>query len=220
MATAISEPHEPDAGNLDGDAGGSGSAGVSILNTGSEPFGNEHPLDGDDIDPSSIGAADSDGGEYAHIPAPFGRFADGKPRKRRPKGSGAGNANVSRSGGSTARVTASKTTFSINNILLSAHAMMAAFLSVPQLELDAEEAKSLADAVTNVTQMYDKEIVSPETYAWVNLAMIAGGIYGPRFVSYRLDRKSKGPRKVVAPQQPRVNMGVAEMPFRTDAAVM
>jgi hypothetical protein len=62
--------------------------------------------------------------------------------------------------------------------------MCASFLQVPELALDENEAKLLADAVANVAKHYDF-LPDPRTQAWFNLAMIAGPIYGMRFWAIR-----------------------------------
>jgi hypothetical protein len=62
--------------------------------------------------------------------------------------------------------------------------MCASFLAVPELALDENEAKLLADAVANVAKYYHL-IGDPITQAWFNLAMIAGPIYGMRFWAIR-----------------------------------
>ena len=140
------------------------------------------------IDPASLSGADAD--------APYGRFSNGKPRKRAPNGSGR------KSGGNTSRKTASETSGDISRILFSMHMMAASFLKVPELALDDDEAKTLADAVNRVTEQYDIPLMDEKTRAWVNLAMVGTTVYGPRLVAFKMNRKKK-PSSVVPIQHSR-----------------
>lgn len=77
----------------------------------------------------------------------------------------------------------------LSGILMSLHMMGAAFLKVPELELDQKEAERLSDAVNRVQAEYNIPILDPKTMAWINLAMVAGGVYGPRIVAHSLRTK-------------------------------
>lgn len=82
----------------------------------------------------------------------------------------------------------------LEQILLSLHFMGAAICECPELQLEDKEAKALADAVVKVSAHYDHRI-SPKTVAWVNLAMIAGGIYGGRALAIRARFKAEEERR-------------------------
>lgn len=58
--------------------------------------------------------------------------------------------------------------------------MGAAFFAIPEIAIDETEARALADATAEVAKHYDF-LPDPKTQAWLNLAIIAGGIYGMRF---------------------------------------
>lgn len=87
--------------------------------------------------------------------------------------------------------------------------MLAAFTKVEQLALDPEESKKLAEAITRVTEMYDVKVMSAEALAWTNLIMVAGGVYGPRMMSYSMDKK--------AAKQQRTQNPVTQMPMPRSA---
>lgn len=77
--------------------------------------------------------------------------------------------------------------------------MMASFTGVEEFGLDETESATLAEAITNVTEMYDVKALSPEAMAWWNLATTAGGIYGPRMMSAHLRRKATKAQQKPAP---------------------
>lgn len=52
-------------------------------------------------------------------------------------------------------------------------------MEIPELEFADDEAKELAEAVTRVSDLYDKRL-NPKALAWTHLAMALGSIYGPR----------------------------------------
>lgn len=74
-------------------------------------------------------------------------------------------------------------------LLLSIHGMLAAFTSIPELELADEESKKLSEAIARVQKLYDYKWISDEAAAWGNLIIAAGGIYGPRYMAIRLRQK-------------------------------
>lgn len=74
-------------------------------------------------------------------------------------------------------------------LLLSIHGMLAAFTSIPELELAEEESKKLSEAIARVQKLYDYKWISDEAAAWGNLVIAAGGIYGPRYMAIRLRQK-------------------------------
>lgn len=73
----------------------------------------------------------------------------------------------------------------IETLLLSAHAMLAGILSTPELELDKSEAKKISTALQEVEKHYPIG-VNEKTMALTNLALVMGGIYGSRFMTYRM----------------------------------
>ncbi len=87
--------------------------------------------------------------------------------------------------------------------------MGAAFFSAPELVLAPAEARALSDATAAVAAHYDA-ILDPKTAAWLNLAMVAGGIYGTRAMAIWGRKKQEEPKRGPAP--------VAEFPQAKRAA--
>lgn len=116
----------------------------------------------------------------------------GTRRRGRPRGSA--NRNTS----STTKVP--KNLEGIESLLLSVHAMGAMILSTPELALEQSEAKSLANAISQVSSFYSYGIISPKTMAWINLAMVTGGLYGTRIVAIRNRVKEESKQKKQTPK--------------------
>jgi hypothetical protein len=95
---------------------------------------------------------------------------------------------------------------SLTSLLFSLHLMGATLLKVPELQLSEAEAKKLNDAVSDVMRFYTDMEIPPKVQAWLNLAMVGGMIYGPRFMAVSIRRKSR-PKVAVplsgAPESPR-----------------
>lgn len=88
------------------------------------------------------------------------------------------------------------------------HVMGAAFFQTPELVLAPAEAKALADATAAVAAHYDA-LIDPKTAAWLNLALVAGGIYGTRAMAVWSKKKTEAARRGPAP--------VAEFPRKQAA---
>ena len=82
----------------------------------------------------------------------------------------------------------------IEGILLSLHMMGAAMLQIPELALSEKEAAQLTDAISNVAKHYDFG-ASEKTIAWMNLAVITGGVYGTRAFAYHVRTKAESEQK-------------------------
>jgi hypothetical protein len=76
-------------------------------------------------------------------------------------------------------------------MLFSLHMGMSMFLHSEVLSITEDESAQLAKALTNVTQLYDIPVIGEKALAWTNLAMVAGKVYGPRYVASRINKKSK-----------------------------
>lgn len=79
--------------------------------------------------------------------------------------------------------------------------MAAAAFQTPELALSPDESKAMAAAVAEVSSHYNHAI-NPKLMAWVNLLMVAGGVYGTRALAIRArlktQEKAKGPQRVAA----------------------
>lgn len=117
------------------------------------------------ISPESL--SDSGGGAGSDSGA-------GNRRRGRPPGTRNGNA-----GGRGTR-SSTETTKDVVRLLSSTHLMMAKLMKMPQLALTDEESEKIAEATLRVSECYDFGIGTPEQRAWLNLAMVAGGIYIPK----------------------------------------
>jgi hypothetical protein len=73
-------------------------------------------------------------------------------------------------------------------MLHSVHLAGAFILKTPQLALDESESKQLADAISQVSELYDVPI-DPRAVAWGNLIMVAGTIYVPRIIAIKNEAK-------------------------------
>lgn len=137
-------------------------------------------VDNSAIDPSSI--ADSSGGD-----APFGRFSNGKARKRPRSGVATGT---------SSRKTATEISTFVGDILYSGHEILAKISKMDELELSEDEAKQLGAGIVRVTEQYDVPLPSEKAMAWFNLAKVCASVYGPRIAAINLrknNEKKKSP---------------------------
>lgn len=123
------------------------------------------------VDPTSIPTT---GNTYSDQPAPFGRFASGKPRKRRAKGSG----EIREQKRST-----TQTTLDLTNILFSLHLMGATLTKAPAFAITDDEAKELATAINRVTDLYEIPLLDEKSRAWLNLGIVGVKVYGTRVIT-------------------------------------
>ena len=79
----------------------------------------------------------------------------------------------------------------LDSLVLIAHFTCARLLSVPELELTEEESRKLAGSLRKVAVEYAVTL-NPKKLAVVELIVCAGGIYGPRAITWygRVTRKS------------------------------
>jgi len=78
----------------------------------------------------------------------------------------------------------------LESLLLSVHFMGARILSIPEMELDPQEAKKLSDSIKNLAKHYQLGM-DPKKLAMLELAFCAGGIYGPRFIAVAKNTQRK-----------------------------
>ena len=79
--------------------------------------------------------------------------------------------------------------------------MGAAFLKCPELILAREESEQLAIAINRVNELYDFGVIPEKAMAWIQLAMTAGTIYGPRAVSVYARNKQPKSKLVSMPSK-------------------
>ena len=73
--------------------------------------------------------------------------------------------------------------------------MAAKMLEAPEWEITEDEAAKLGKAVARVNAVYGGLVVSPKVSAWINLATVAGAIYGPRLM---IPKKEERPQTIDA----------------------
>jgi len=125
------------------------------------------------VDPETLGESDSE--------APFGRFPDGRPRKRRAKNSSSiptGNTNGKRS--------VTKATDFVAGCFFMAHQALKQVTGIEELEVTSEESKAVGAAIVELSQEYGDFIPDPKAMAWVNLSKVLFEVYGTRFMAYRM----------------------------------
>lgn len=86
---------------------------------------------------------------------------------------------------------------------------MAALLKSPEFELDSDEAKMLAENMTNVASQYSVE-VNPKYMAWLALVGCLLAVYGPRFAALTMKKHMKVPQQ--NQQQERQQGGLQAVP--------
>lgn len=82
-------------------------------------------------------------------------------------------------------------------ILLSIHYMGAALLKVPELALEEAEAKRLGAAVARINELYGGMVIPEKQMAWANLVIVAGSVYGPRFIAHNINKKNPSKKTAV-----------------------
>lgn len=143
----------------------------------------------DFLTPGTVGSNDSDGGNGGSDSGTVGdgsgfdpdihvgrehRNADGSYRKKRGRRSGPSAPNKR---GPKANSEAGIE--SLTRILTVLHIGIASATKTPEMALEEEEAKSLAGATSDVLKQFDIR-PDPKVEALIGLAIVAGGIYGPR----------------------------------------
>lgn len=129
------------------------------------------------IDPSSLTGAGTDSG-------------DSTPKRR---GRKPGSRNKSRG------TSATQATADVSGILFTIHLFIANFVKNEILAITKEESDQLAAAITRVTELYEIPLLSEKHMAFLNLAMVSGGIYGTRFVALSMQKKKEKANVVTMP---------------------
>jgi hypothetical protein len=190
------KPNGSFVGSTDGDSSG----------TSNKPYnatdgigGTTEPVSGPPTEPELIAGHESYDPADATRNTGSGDSGRTSRRRGRPPGSG-------RKAGAEK---APKNLEGIEALLLSVHAMGAMILQTPELALDPSEAKQLSEAIQQVSQFYPVGL-SPKTLAWINLSMVAGGLYGTRIVAIYNRTKTNA--------KPRLQNTVREMPIQQGPA--
>lgn len=91
-------------------------------------------------------------------------------------------------------------TANLEKLLMMGHSFASAMLKEPSLAIEKDEAEMLSEALKEVATAYDfKAILSPKTQALVDLALVAGTIYGPRLMLIAKQSKKHKPVVVIRP---------------------
>ena len=86
---------------------------------------------------------------------------------------------------------ATQATADLSGMLFTAHLFMAKMLKSEIMEITKEESEELSSAITRVTQLYDVALLSEKNWAFLNLAMVMGNIYGTRLMVISKQSKKK-----------------------------
>lgn len=169
-------------------SGASGNAGVEDAGFGAT--GSEHQSGGDDNQqqPDTHGDTGSLYTDPASLTAANDHGSTGKRKRGRP----AGSRNSTSTGSTKSKRDESKTADFIAKIMMTTHTMVASIAHFPELALSEQESKDITKAVLHVSEIYGVgNFMDEKTEAWANLALVAGGVYGPKVV-HGLILKKKG----------------------------
>jgi hypothetical protein len=85
------------------------------------------------------------------------------------------------------------------------HAIIAAAVNVPELELDQSEADRLAKALGDIAK-HHPTVINPRVADYVHLATALGVVYGPRVMAIR-HRRAKEKQRASWPQAEQTTTG-------------
>lgn len=83
--------------------------------------------------------------------------------------------------------------------------MLAAAVKTPELELDKEEGKLLAENIAAVNAFYGK-VIDPKVMAWTGLIMACGKVYAPRAVAIKMRMTMEAQQRKPQPRNNVVQM--------------
>ncbi len=157
---------------------GSGENGVAIVPNDSGEFDGTNTISAE----NDSGAKPSDAGNDTVFVDPTSATATGdsgtgtgtgtgKRRGRRP-----GTKNKPRGTGTT------QTTADLSGMLFTIHIVMAKMLKTELLQITKDESEELSAAITRVTQLYDVHLLDEKSWAFLNLALVMGNVYGTRLM--------------------------------------
>ena len=148
---------------------------------------------GEPIDPVALAGGEPDDGDDSFARNDDGtvkRNKDGSPRRKRGRKSGGSNA--SRKATNPHDLKASID--ALTNMLALSHQGIAIIANVPEMALNADEARLLATATVPVLEQFDFK-PDPRFTAVFGLVMVAGQIYVPRAVLIRMRRSEERARR-------------------------
>lgn len=155
---------------------------------------------------SGTGSADT--GSIAGLAV--GDLGDASPVKRgrgRPPGSGKSGPKPGAGKTVTQAKAAPAGVVGIEALLLGIHSIAASLTKVEEIALEKSEANQLAQALAAVNVHYQKA-VDPKLLAWMGVVAVAGQVYGPRVLAYRVraatEKAARPAKAVVAHNVPAV----------------
>jgi len=95
-----------------------------------------------------------------------------------------------------------ETTQDLKSLLLTIHFWLAVMFKTEYLKFTESEAETLGAAIKRVTDLYDVRILPEKQMAWINLTIVAGAVYLPRFKTMKDETKQRD--KSQSPQSLRV----------------
>lgn len=101
-----------------------------------------------------------------------GVAAAGQRKRGRPAGSGKKQVPIDISG--------------VEKLLIGIHTTLLIATGIPEMEIDAADAKSIALAYADVAEFYPAFKIEPKFAAILTLCGAVGGVYGTRIISYRM----------------------------------
>jgi len=155
--------------------GGDGSAETGERVQNFVAVGEQHTVDATDNDSES----DIDGQAGFVDPdtiADTGSSSGGTGKRRgRPRGS-RNSVRGTGSGRTSARST-SKTTDSVAAMLFTIHSVAGSLLKIPAVQIPKSSCNDLAEAIMQVTELYEIPLLDEKGMAWANLAAVACKVY-------------------------------------------
>jgi hypothetical protein len=112
-------------------------------------------------------------------------------------GDGSGTGRRQRSDKGTKRGTRKRKAVDQNYeaVVSMVHTWASVLLKTPEIELEQDEAKRLANAYNEFCQWHDVPILTPKRMSEINLVAVALSLYGPRFVAWRNRMKQERQEK-------------------------
>jgi len=154
-------------------AGGDGSTAEGERVQNFVAIGEQHTVDATDND----GESNPDGETSFVDPdsvADIGSSSGGTGKRRgRPRGS----RNGVRSSGRTSTRSTSKTTDSVAAMLFTIHSVAGSLLKIPAVQIPKSSCNDLAEAIMQVTELYEIPLLDEKGMAWANLAAVACKVY-------------------------------------------